>query len=195
MGTVFRGVSWGEGEDVVRSGVQEERSSALASSQEREACWVAGRERERCLPTASMEGLMSETVTCTEGLALTLCAWWRRRKAMSPVPPAMSRMCCGDWGGEESGEKPGLRVRTKWSLALVVSGGRGHIGRSEDWGDELPYAMPPEGHEVVHAVVRLGYAREDFGDTVLLLGLRDGLEAEVGCGRAGGGMLLCRGWW
>lgn len=40
------------------------------------------------------------------------------RKAMSPVPPAMSRMC---WGARGSGPdvrglKPGLREATKWSL-------------------------------------------------------------------------------
>lgn len=36
---------------------------------------------------------------------------------MSPVPPAMSRMCCGPVGEEaERGEKPGLREETKWSL-------------------------------------------------------------------------------
>lgn len=38
---------------------------------------------------------------------------------MSPVPPAMSRMCCGASGEVPAGErgvKPGLREETKWSL-------------------------------------------------------------------------------
>lgn len=58
-----------------------------------------------------------------------------------------------------------------------MGGGRGE--------DKLPHAVPAEGHEVVHAVVGLGHAREDLGDAVLLLRFRDGLEAEVRRGRAG----------
>lgn len=57
---------------------------------------------------------MSEIVTRTSGLWLMLCAVWSMRKAMSPVPPAMSRMCCGV-GGLEA-ERPGWRPETKWSL-------------------------------------------------------------------------------
>lgn len=61
---------------------------------------------------------MSLMVMVDWGEWLILVEWSRRRKAMSPVPPATSRMCCGEVGGEESGEKPGFRVRTKWSLYL-----------------------------------------------------------------------------
>lgn len=94
------------------------RSSALASTKERAACCEAGSAAERCLPTVSMARLMSEMVTRTEGLLLRTWAVWRRRKAMSPVPPAMSRMCCGPRGSGPgvSGEKPGLSEATKWSL-------------------------------------------------------------------------------
>jgi hypothetical protein len=41
-------------------------------------------------------------------------AWSRRRKAMSPVPPAMSSIVQGSEGEVE--EEPGLMERTKWSL-------------------------------------------------------------------------------
>ena len=89
----------------------------------------------RLRPSASMAGFMSATVTL---VLLSLCAvlaWSRSRKAMSPVPPAMSRMCiplrlllpllslsllllcagvlvaCG-----ESWCWPGSSERTKWSF-------------------------------------------------------------------------------
>lgn len=41
-------------------------------------------------------------------------AWSRRRKAISPVPPAMSSIFQPGEGLLE--EEPGLRPRTKWSL-------------------------------------------------------------------------------
>jgi len=41
-------------------------------------------------------------------------AWSRRRKAMSPVPPAMSSIVHPSEG--EAVEEPGLMERTKWSL-------------------------------------------------------------------------------
>jgi hypothetical protein len=45
-------------------------------------------------------------------------AWSRRRKAMSPVPPAISSMVQPEEGDEEEDE-PGLMLRTKWSLLEV----------------------------------------------------------------------------
>jgi hypothetical protein len=45
-------------------------------------------------------------------------AWSRRRKAMSPVPPAISSMVQPEDGDEEE-EEPGLMLRTKWSLLEV----------------------------------------------------------------------------
>jgi hypothetical protein len=78
----------------------------LASRKDRADCCEAGRERERCLPTASMSGLMSEMMTSTLGLPLNSCACWRWRKAMSPVPPATSRM---RWGWPGGFVAPGLR--------------------------------------------------------------------------------------
>lgn len=78
------------------------------------ACWAAGRSRERCFPTASIDGLMSLMVMWTFGFAFTTCDWCSMRKAMSPVPPATSRMRCGAGGMLE--EWPGLSEETKWSL-------------------------------------------------------------------------------
>jgi len=102
---------------------------------------------------------------------------------MSPVPPAMSRMCCGARGSGPlvRGLKPGLRVATKWSLeewlaGVCISGREGGI--------LLPDTMPTKGHEVVHAIVCLGDAGEHAGHTLALLGLGDGFEAEMG--RPGG---------
>ena len=52
----------------------------------------------RVRPWESIEGLMSETVTVAV-VSLFMCvACSRRRKAMSPVPEAMSRIFWG-WGG------------------------------------------------------------------------------------------------
>jgi hypothetical protein len=92
---------------------------------------------------------------------------------------------------DERGEKPGFRVRTKWSLFCgSVSIGKviERMGRDTN---VLPHAMPAETHQVVHAVVGLGYAGEDLGYAVLLLGFGDGLEAEVcRAGRVAGDMVL-----
>ena len=68
------------------------RSSAFARRKSRAGEWAQGVERERFLPSASMEGLMSLMVTVVEGELLIAWAWCKRRKAMSPVPPAMSRI-------------------------------------------------------------------------------------------------------
>ena len=57
---------------------------------------------------------MSEMVMVDWGEELMLVQWSRSRKAMSPVPPAMSSMV--QPGEEGEVEKPGLRLRTKWSL-------------------------------------------------------------------------------
>lgn len=58
----------------------------------------------------------------------------------------------------------------------------------------FPYSVPAEGHEVVHAVVGLGHGGEDGGDALLLLGLGNGLEAEVGWARGVAGGRLVSGW-
>lgn len=44
----------------------------------------------------------------------------------------------------------------------------------------FPYSVPAKGHEVVHAVIGLGYRGEDGRDSLYFLGFGDGLEAEVG---------------
>ncbi|KAH0491484.1 hypothetical protein TgHK011_002914 [Trichoderma gracile] len=92
------------------SSSDEGRASAFASRKEREDWWEAGRARERCRPTASMAGLMSEMVTWTFGLPLLTWACCSMRKAMSPVPPATSRMRWGMPGGFVA---PGLSEETK----------------------------------------------------------------------------------
>jgi hypothetical protein len=63
----------------------------------------------------------------------------------------------------------------------LVSGRRGLVGvvLQRMGGDELPYAMPAEGHEIVHPVVGLCYAGEDACDALALLGLGDCFEAEM----------------
>lgn len=53
----------------------------------------------------------------------------------------------------------------------------------------LPYTVPAKGHEIVHAIVRFGYAGEDAGYTLGLLRFGDGLEAEM-CLAVG---RVCRG--
>lgn len=58
-------------ERLAERGVVLVRSSALASTKVRAACWLAGRVVERCFPTVSMAGLMSLMVTRTSGLWLT----------------------------------------------------------------------------------------------------------------------------
>lgn len=70
-------------------------------------------------PSASISGLMSEMVIVEEGEAFMLVAWSSRRKAMSPVPPAMSSIFQPGLGvdvDEEGGVKPGFMDRTKWSF-------------------------------------------------------------------------------
>jgi len=64
---------------------------------------------------------MSLMVMWMLGFAFTMCAWCNIRKAMSPVPPATSRMRWGEGGVLE--ECPGFREETKWSLFEVVSFG------------------------------------------------------------------------
>lgn len=61
---------------------------------------------------------MSEIVIVDEGLLLIVSLCWRRRKAMSPVPPAMSSIFQGVGPPSllEVEEEPGLSERTKWSF-------------------------------------------------------------------------------
>ena len=65
-----------------------------------------------------MEGFISDIVIVLCGEELMFVAWSRRRKAMSPVPPAISSMVQPEEGDEEEDE-PGLMLRTKWSLLEV----------------------------------------------------------------------------
>ncbi len=51
------------------------------------------------------------------GESLIFVAWSSSRKAISPVPPAMSSIF--QPSEVELVEEPGLRLRTKWSLQLV----------------------------------------------------------------------------
>ncbi|KAG9755161.1 hypothetical protein KCU59_g9, partial [Aureobasidium melanogenum] len=62
-----------------------------------------------------MSGLMSEIVTCVLGSWFTFVAWSRMRKAMSPVPPAMSKTFQPAWGAPGVW-LPGFKLRTKWSF-------------------------------------------------------------------------------
>lgn len=68
----------------------------------------------------------------------------------------------------------------------VLGGGRGggrKGGEARVEGrDEVvfPDAVPAEGHEVVHFVVRVCHGREDGGDEGAFLGGGHGGEAEVG---------------
>lgn len=71
---------------------------------------------ERFLPSASIDGLMSEMVMVDWGELLMFVAWSRSRNAMSPVPPAMSSIFQPGEGLLD--EEPGLRPRTKWSLLI-----------------------------------------------------------------------------
>lgn len=57
---------------------------------------------------------MSEIVIVDCGEEFMLVQWSRSRKAMSPVPPAMSSIV--QPGEGEAEEEPGLMERTKWSL-------------------------------------------------------------------------------
>lgn len=74
-------------------------------------------------------------------------------------------------------------------------GGRGEVGGGAGL---LPHAMPAKGHEVVHAIVRLGHAGEDASNALCLFGLGDGLEAKmclaIGRGR-GRRSIIVRLWW
>jgi hypothetical protein len=51
---------------------------------------------------------------------LMFVAWSRSRKAISPVPPAMSSIF--QPGELPVEEEPGLRLRTKWSLEVIRIG-------------------------------------------------------------------------
>ena len=52
-----------------------------------------GKVAARLRPSASISALISATVTLVLTSPWTLAAWSSMRRAMSPVPPAMSRMC------------------------------------------------------------------------------------------------------
>lgn len=82
-------------------------------------------------------------------------------------------------------------------VEYVLRTGRGRAAggqRGEAWVegcDEvvLPNAMPAERHEIVHAVVRLGHASKDAGNSFALFGLGDGFIPKVGwSGRVGDGI-------
>ena len=59
-----------------------------------------------------------------------------------------------------------------------AQGAAGRAARERE--NVLPDPMPPEGHQVVHAVVGFRYAGEDAGYALHLLGFGDRLKAEVG---------------
>lgn len=61
---------------------------------------------------------MSEIVMVEEGEEFMVSQWESRRKAMSPVPPAMSSIFQPAGLGEV--EVPGLMERTKRSLGSVL---------------------------------------------------------------------------
>lgn len=86
------------------------RSSALATRKERRGELAYEVARERFLPSASMEGFMSEIVIVELGELLMFVAWSRSLKAISPVPPAMSSIF-QPWELRVE-EQPGLRLRT-----------------------------------------------------------------------------------
>ena len=80
----------------------------------------------RLRPSSSMSGFISATVTFVRVSPCTFLAWSSNRNAMSPVPPATSRMCmplssrlslsrAAD-GLEGSWPRPGSSERTKWSF-------------------------------------------------------------------------------
>ena len=88
------------------------RCSAFASRKVRCGRRVGWEVSKRARPAESMEGFMSEIVIWG-GLEIRVgCV--RKRRGMSPVPPAMSRIRRGG-EGEEGGEG-GRRDRTKWSF-------------------------------------------------------------------------------
>ena len=66
-----------------------------------------------------MDGFISEIMIVELGELLMSVAWSRSRKAISPVPPAMSSIF---QPGESAVEEPGLRLRTKWSLKVIRIG-------------------------------------------------------------------------
>lgn len=84
---------------------------------------------------------MSEMVIVEEGELFMFVEWSRSRKAMSPVPPAMSSIV-QPFEGEEGVEEPGLMERTKWSLwwgvRLCLEGGVGKKrGRERERGTDF----------------------------------------------------------
>ena len=100
------------------------RSSALASRKLRRLSdWSSyPLERARRLPSASMSALMSLMMILETWSLLTVVQWSSILKAISPVPPAMSRIvcpcCCAcpcpfSW---EMFLMPGCRDLTKWSF-------------------------------------------------------------------------------
>ena len=74
------------------------------------------------------------------GELLMFVAWSRRRKAMSPVPPAMSSIFQPGEGLLE--EEPGFRPRTKWSLLMILAfclaGASGKVSIEDEYHDVLP---------------------------------------------------------
>lgn len=86
-------------------------------------------------------------------------------------------------GGDEvvSGER---RKRRRGLAGLIVVQHMSFARVGVGWGSNrlniLPYAMPAKRHEIIHAIIRLGNAGENTSNALSLLGLGDGLEAEVG---------------
>lgn len=89
----------------------------------------------------------------------------------------------GGGGGGEGGVGAGVEggyvvvsAERKMVRRLLVKGGGRKKKKSRGI---LPHAVPAKGHEVVHAVVRLGDAAEHAGHALRLLGLGHRLEAKV----------------
>lgn len=66
----------------------------------------------RFSPSFSISALISAQMTLVSRSPLIFSAWSSIRNAMSPVPPATSRMLMG-W---PPGLRPGFKERTKWSF-------------------------------------------------------------------------------
>lgn len=93
-----------------------ESFSALASRKLNRSVFAYGVCRLRFRPSASISGLMSDTVTRVCWSWLMVVAWSSMRKAISPVPPAISNMFQPLEELDEVWLEPGLRPRTKWSF-------------------------------------------------------------------------------
>ena len=93
-----------------------ESFSALASRKSNRSVFAYGVCRLRFRPSANISGFMSDTVTRVLGSWLMVAAWSSMRKAISPVPPAMSSILQPLDESDRVGFEPGLRPRTKGSF-------------------------------------------------------------------------------